>query len=93
MTARPSTCTTLTSATDPAMYVEPPPTPRGGRTFPLSKTEAGQVREGARTLAETRPDAAAAVAMLAGLGTRSGSLLTLTWATSARSSTSTASGI
>ncbi|MEV6040911.1 site-specific integrase [Nonomuraea sp. NPDC052116] len=63
---------------NPAMYVEPPPTPRGGRTFPLSKTEAGQVREGARMLAETRPDAAAAVAMLAGLGTRSGSLLALT---------------
>ncbi|MFF4624695.1 tyrosine-type recombinase/integrase [Nonomuraea jabiensis] len=63
---------------NPAMYVEPPPTPRKGRTFPLSKVEAGQVREGLRALARTRPDAAAAVAMLAGLGTRSGSLLALT---------------
>ncbi|MGP4104842.1 tyrosine-type recombinase/integrase [Nonomuraea sp. KM90] len=63
---------------NPAMYVEPPPIPRKGRTFPLSKAEAGQLRDGLRELAKSRPDAAAAVAILAGLGTRSGSLPTLT---------------
>ncbi|GAA1613649.1 hypothetical protein GCM10009733_007210 [Nonomuraea maheshkhaliensis] len=63
---------------NPAMYVEPPPTPRTGRTFPLSKAEAGQLRDGLRKLAKSRPDAAAAVAILTGLGTRSGSLPALT---------------
>ncbi|WP_248966358.1 tyrosine-type recombinase/integrase [Sphaerisporangium perillae] len=63
---------------NPALDVRPPAVSRDGTTEALTVAEQYQVRAGIITLADERPVAAAAVALLAGIGTRIGALPALT---------------